>query len=622
MIVDSTAKRGYDAWVDSANTHATHGSASWMQLQTATKRGYLWLPISPLVHGRTIASATLTGHVHGVLDAQTITVAPAASGWQASTITWSNQPTTRSGTATAVNGSPQVDGSAVVFDMTALVQQVATGGFSHFGWRVSTNAAAVQKLATFDAGVLSWTLEYEYDEPPDAPSALAPNGTVAGAAKPVVTFDFTEYGATQSDLAMVRVETDNDQNGSVDWDSGWLAAVDPSLDLAAAGMTGTISSGQSVNWRVAVQDQSGDQSTFSDWATYTYYPLPTLTLDSPAAGVMYDPTSDVLAHVGGGGGSTLAAYRVQVTDGDDRSSVRYDSGKRKATDPANIAEALPLRNSDGSRIFTDDDNFQIHVRAWDNRDRQATPGLAAHVDVWATVHFDDNGALAKVSSFQATQVDQTPFVQLTWTDVAAADAYLIARDGVHIARLTSADVVVGVSTYSWTEPDPPAPADNHIYAVRRLTVGVGRSAPRRDSIKIFPQGLWLLRANGDSVRLSYTSSDAGLTLRLAERRATYSPVNLPHSVDILTAYEGLSGHAGLSVCDMDDQSIHEALRVLDAIKTHSTDSVRLIYADVSKPVLVSNMSVVPSPVLYEQSARLHMVDFDVTQVGEFDFRVG
>jgi hypothetical protein len=41
----STPKRGYDAWVDSANIHRNHGSNEWMQLSSTTKRGYVWLPM-------------------------------------------------------------------------------------------------------------------------------------------------------------------------------------------------------------------------------------------------------------------------------------------------------------------------------------------------------------------------------------------------------------------------------------------------------------------------------------------------------------------------------------------------------------------------------------------------
>lgn len=608
----STPKKGYDAWVDSADIHARHGSAKWMQLQTATKRGYLWLPITPRVIGRTIASAILTGHAHNATSAQTLTFAPAAGKWQAGTITWSNQPTTRAGTATAVLGA-LADGAEFTVDLTTLVQQVADGQ-AHYGWRITTNAATVQKVSAFDSGVVSWTLTIEYAEEPEAPTALVPNGSQVGAQKPVVTFDFHDFGGDSTDLSYVRVEVDSNNDLTYDWDSGWIASTEPALDLAAAGMPGVIASGQTVGWRAYVKDGAGLASDPSDRATYTYVPLPTLILDSPAAGVLYDPTSDILAHITGG---TLAAYHIWVTDGDDRTAVRFNSRKLTADDPTNIAYQLPLKNDDKSRIFTDDLDYQIHVRAFPTGDWQSTPGVPAYVDLWTTVHFDDDLALDRVTSFQAAQVNGTPFVQLTWTDAAAADAYLVARDDVHIARLLPADTVAGVSTYSWRDTEA-APAVKHIYDVRRLTLGVGRSKSRQTAITIEPEGVWLLRDNGDYVVLDGTGVDQ---LSTPERWSLYQPRNGTNNVGILDGYNGITGPLVLSIEDDVDQTVAQAKKVLNAIKRNAaSEAVQLIYASVSKPVRVMNMTVLPDPD-YRGDMNRHVVSFAVEQTGDFDFKV-
>jgi hypothetical protein len=87
--------------------------------------------------------------------------------------------------------------------------------------------------------------------------------------------------------------------------------------------------------------------------------------------VLYDPTSEVIAQLTG---QTLAAFRLWVTDGDDRTSIRYDSWEDPATDPALAALELPLKNSHNTRIFTDDHDYQLHVRLFDTYDREATPG--------------------------------------------------------------------------------------------------------------------------------------------------------------------------------------------------------------------------------------------------------
>jgi hypothetical protein len=48
--------------------------------------------------------------------------------------------------------------------------------------------------------------------------------------------------------------------------------------------------------------------------------------------------------------------------------------------------------------------------------------------------------------------------------------------------------------------------------------------------------------------------------------------------------------------------------------------VQLIFATVSKPVLVSNLTVLPDPE-YRDDMNRHRVTFNVDQVGDFDYRV-
>jgi hypothetical protein len=80
----STPKRGYDAWVDSAHIHRNHGSNEWLQLQgTCRNAATCGCRCRHRMKGRTIASATLTGHAHGATASQTLTFQAAAAKWQA-----------------------------------------------------------------------------------------------------------------------------------------------------------------------------------------------------------------------------------------------------------------------------------------------------------------------------------------------------------------------------------------------------------------------------------------------------------------------------------------------------------------------------------------------------------
>lgn len=620
-MTSSTPKKGYDSWVDNSHVNATNGSDLWLQVYNGQKRTLLWMPMPDRIKGRNVSSATLTGHAHGAMAAQTFTITPVVAQWEAGKVTWTNQPALVSSppTATAVLGSAIADGDEIVWDATTLLQAIANGTLKNFGWKITTSLASLSKFAAFNSGVDAWTLDVEWDEDPDAPSVLAPDGTVVSVAKPVVTFDFTEYGADPTDLAEIRVEVDTNGDGTVDWNSGFVvpSPVAPMMDLAAQGMTGTITSGQTVKWRSYVEDTSGNPSVASDWATYTYRPLGSLTLTSPAAGVLFDPTTEILATFSGP--ADLAAYQIWVTDGSDRTSIRYDSGKIKADDPADIDYQLPLRYNDdlllGTKIFHDDGNYQIHIRAWDTLNRQAMPGAPAHVDLWATVHFEDDGSVDQVTSLTAAQVGATPFVRLTWVDSAAPDAYIVSRDDGQIARLDPADVATLVSsTYSW-EDTAATPAIEHTYKVRRLTEGTGRSAAKSATVTINPEGIWILRGNGDQVIIDDVGIDQ---LQILERRLNYTPTNLQFGVDILTGYEGISGPVTGSIEDAGDQTVANAKQVLDAIKRNSTEVVQFIAASISKPVQVGNITVLPD-VDYRGDMNRHRVSFTIKQVGDFDY---
>jgi hypothetical protein len=621
----SLPKGGYNTWIDEANPNTPHPNPAAIFLDAlvgARCRGFLWMPLPRKIAGSTIATAPLTGTAHAALLAQTLTFQAVGTRWDAATLSWTDQPSAIGSAITVTLAA----GQTFTIDMAPLVQPVADGTFDNFGWRILTSiTTAAQKLEAFDGSGVAFSLEVHFTEPPEIPTVLHPNGTVVSVPKPVVTTDFTDLGDTDDDIAFIQVQVDTNGDGTVDWDSGQLATTVPVLDLAAAGMTGTISSGQTVKWRAKVWNSNGDPSAdFSAWATYTYKTPITLTFDSPAGGTIYDPTSDVLAHASGG---NLDAWRLWILDADDPTIVRYDSRKQPATSPTAIAAPIPLRNDDGALsaddgalIFRDDKDYVIRLRGFDDQHREATPGVPAWTQIETTVHFDDNLALDRPTSYQVDGVDDTPFVRHTWTDVAAADAYLISRDGKIAARLEPADVVAGVSTYSWVDLEA-EPFITHVYELRRITAGVGRSKPRRTQVTIEAPGVWLLRSNGHYACLL---GDPPATASYKDRRSIYKPTNLSGDVDVITGFEGLSDDSWSHWIEdhypmPGGQTVDQTKAVLDAIKQHPHEKVRLIFASFSKPVRLRNLSVVPHTD-YVLRTKKHAVTFGVTQAGEFDYR--
>jgi hypothetical protein len=185
---------------------------------------------------------------------------------------------------------------------------------------------------------------------------------------------------------------------------------------------------------------------------------------------------------------------------------------------------------------------------------------------------------------------------------------VIHRDGEAIAQLVPADVLLSGSTYQWDDKGA-SPAVQHSYTVRRIVAATGRSLAKSSNVTINPEGVWLVRDNGNSVVLDGDAIDQLIT---AERRLRYRPTNRQRAVDIVTQFEGISGPLELTVEDTDDQTFASAKQILDNIKRNPMEAVQLIFADVSKPVLVSNLTLLPDPD-YRGDMNRHRVSFYVDQ---------
>jgi hypothetical protein len=144
-----------------------------------------------------------------------------------------------------------------------------------------------------------------------------------------------------------------------------------------------------------------------------------------------------------------------------------------------------------------------------------------------------------------------------------------------------------------------------------------RSLARTATVTINPEGIWLLRANGNAVVIDGDGIDQLIT---AERRLRYRPTNRQRAVDIVTQFEGISGPITGTMEDSDDQTFAMRGQILENIKRNPTEEVQLIFASVSKPVLVSNLTLLPDPE-YRGDMNRHRVSFYVDQCGDFDFRL-
>lgn len=612
-MAEQTIRRGQNTTVQSTPTAAATKNYAGLSFPRVsdTKRTLLSIPLTQIL-GRTIVAATLQPRVRVVAGqpwaAQTVTVQPIATRWSVDKVTWANQPGVRTGTASTATGALN-DGDRFDIDVTALIQQIANG-LPNYGWRISTSAG---KLGAFYGFAYddSWVLVVETSDAPETPTALSPSGGVVSRQKFVIRTDFTDLGGS-TDQAAIQVQVDPDATAPYAFDSGEVATNVPELDLATTAYAG-LADAATTKWRVRVKDTDGYWSDYSAWATVTRATKPTLTLNSPAGGVLGDPTGVVQATISAG---TIRFWSVRIVRADDPSDIRWDSGRQPGTGTS-FAVTIPARNDDGDRVFRDDTTYLLRIRVWDRLDRvSGGPDDPPFVQSLTSFVFDNDLALAAPTALTLTSSSTEPAVQLTWNRTGSADGWVIHRDGELAAVLEPDDVIaLGAGKYTWADREA-RPNRESTWAVRALVNGK-RSAPATKTGIARIDGVWLLSAHGD-VRL--VGTDVTSLVR-KDRRATYSLPGRPDDIDIIGALGGITGaykgtigrgHGRKSTAD-----VEAAAAVLRRIRRDPTTPVRLVYSTVSIPVLLRDLNVTPHPERITGVNDLYNVAFECYQVGDF-----
>lgn len=610
---DTTATAG-----GSADTNYSTLTVVGVQSGPPIEYGFVYLPLPDEIAGATIGSATLVGYSAQTSTTTTFQAAAVTSAWSDASLTYNTMPTVGS-TSPAVASGSVVPGSTVSLDLTSLVQAAASGA-NWYGVRIARTAGS-SGLAfySFESDQPAWQLTISTTDAPEQPQSLVPNGTVVGATKPTLTWDFVDNGGLSSDMAALQVQT-NATNawGSPTFDSGTVTSTVPMLDLTTTTF-GALASGVARFWRVRNQDVDGNWSPWSDGVSMTYRAQPTITINTPAAGVLWDPTSIINATTS----TNMSAFRVQVTSGTDRTDIKYDSGRLPATTGAltTVAVTLP-KEYNGNPVFVDDSTYQLHIRVWDTQStRTSTPGSPAYVDSWTTFVFNDDNALTPITTLTATQTTVGPSVTLTWTRAAAPDAWVVHRDGKLLEHLDPADTIVAGSTYSWDDTRP-HPWVSHTYTVRALVLTSGVMHRSRANVNATitanSKGIWLHTIDGSGLRVGLGETDTSqLTVR--DRRAIYKPVNLNYDVDIFTGFEGISGTlTGVTPTGLDpSETADSAKAVVLYIKEHPSQPIHLVFGTFSGRVLLRDVTIVPDG-RGSAATPLHRVSFGINQVGHFE----
>jgi hypothetical protein len=598
-----TATTGSDTWVDQDHPNRPHASGDAIRLQSGVRRGYIHLPVTD-VRGRTVLSATLTGHVRSGFASQTVTVYAVVDRWQAGKTTWNRQPAVGASVATAVGALS--DGDAASLDVTALIQSVANGA-KWRGVRLSTSAGAgASNWYAFDAVKPAWTLVIELSDAPEQPSDLRPNVGAVASSRPILAWSFTDLGGDSSEQGSFKVQADPAADEvSPAFDSGWVTSAESEFDLSSSAFV-ALASGASTQWRVMTRDADLNESEWSDWASFTYVPYPTLVVDSPTGGVIGDPTPNVVAHMTG---ETLTQWRVRVEDltGD----ILWDSGKVDGT----AAITVPKRDEDSNKrvIKTDDATYRFRIRGWGDVERAHAVGLPPYVEQVVDVVFDDDAGVITPGAFTAVaDIAGSPRITFSWTRTVAPDAVVIHAGNKVYARLDSDDWTVSAGVYTWTDNGLARPYRVHHYNIRALESGVRSHASPTVDYTPKPEGVWLLYEGHDPVVFDGTV----VPFVKNDRRATYKPVNTGDDVDIVYAFEGISGDFSGFLIEDTDVDVFASVDVLEDLRKDVYATPQLVWASESIPVTVRNLSPLPDGDTFDDTTLQHAVSFNFTQTGD------
>lgn len=609
LFIDNVA----DAHVHEGRRSLNAGDTKWVYVHSGKHRAFI-KPHLVNILGRTVLDARLVGRVGPDHQGQTYTLTPVTEKWTAGRVTWNNQPAHNAAAGVVVTVPALPDAGIVEFPVTAHLQAVADGT-PWYGWRLTTDSVATgQRFYATDSGEPAWELHVTLSDAPEQPTNLRPDGGAVSTDKPILAWDFIDYGGESTVQVASRVMVDTPAAGAEpddvapDYDSGWVTNPEPQFDLAGATSTyvpPTAPPGATY-WRVIVRDGDGNESEWSDWADYTVVPLPVLVIDSPT-GAVGDPAVEVLAHLTGG---TIETWRVRAT-GRDRSDIRAGSGMRTGA----VSWEAPVRNSKHRRVFVEPDDGGIagwlHVRVWDDVDRAVAVGEQPYVETWIAVDFTEDSLQVKPTGLTVTpRAVGDPRSTWSWSSTDTADAWLLQVDDVTVRRVSADDVAPVAGVYTWDDDGEVPPLRARKLGVRAVRNKAASGAATIVGHVSVVEGVWLLPDALDRAIVLNGTAVSGFAT--SDQVATYEPMG-GDPVDIVYGWTGRIGSFEGTIDNR--QNVWADVDAIDKLRTKRNRLARLVWGSQSIMVRVRNPDVTSSDEILPDNLE-HVVRFDFIEVGD------
>lgn len=610
-MTSSVVRAGVDTWVWATKPKKNFNSGKWLRVALDAREGLIRLK-SPVPKNATVLEAKLVlQQVDAVSGAHNISARRVTEKWNVNTVTWDRKPPAGGVTASVTKTGPAAD-AIWELDVTTILQAVANGE-PNYGIRLTSSNGNEIKFHSMNSSRKRPYLRVTWTTRPDAPTLLQPAFGAVTAAKPILTCDYSDRsGSTDLTALQVQIDPENDFTGGIGWDSGTVPVDVPSLDLAATSYPG-LAAGATTYWRVRVQDGDGLWSDWSDSAPISRIAKGTLSITNPAASPN-DYVSEFTPPIVWSFSLPQTHAQVRIAPAANPKKILHDSGKILTSV---TSYTVP------KDVLSDNEDYRVTVRAWDNVEREATPGDPVYVEATRDFAVAYDATVTPPSSLAATVPAGTPWVDLTFARGTAPDTWTVLRDGIAIETdLETSDLTPGPGIGgqpSWIWRDLTArPEIEHTYQVLAEVNGKLSAGGPTAVVTTTGEAIWLADpVTGATVVLG----GLGFDTTQEDYAETYAVIGSTEIVRSVMGLNGLSGSiddAWLRTRDGYDWQDLEA--TIYDFKSRPADQFRLVLADLNIPVVLGNVKVAPAPSTMTGQV-IKAVSFTWWQTGEHPFTV-